>query len=268
VASTEVSLIVRARDAERTIGRCLELLRSQDVGGGRMELIVVDSGSLDRTAAIADEMGARVVPMVASEFTFGRALNVGAAQASGELLVAVSADAYVTDRGWLARLAAHFSDPAVACASGDRWSYDGQGLEGVVRQDAELARHHPGWGYSNSAGGFRADLWRSRGFREDLPGCEDREWGLHWLDQGYVCMIDAALSVAHDHTHDPVSAIYRRARREAEGMAMFADPPVGALLREWWSPDPYYDSRLRALLSHRRAARLLGGYVGGRRAGR
>jgi rhamnosyltransferase len=268
VTPTDVSFIVRARDAERTIGRCLDLLRAQDADGIEAELIVVDSGSADRTTAIAGESGARVVQIPATEFTFGRALNVGAAQASGRLLVAVSADAFVTDRGWLRRLAAHFSDPAVACASGDRWSYDGTRLEGVVRLNAKLAREYPAWGYSNSAGGFRAELWRRRGFREDLPGCEDREWALHWLDQGQVCVIDAALSVAHDHTHDPVSAIYRRARREAEGMAMFAQAPVGALMREWWSPDPYYDSRLRALLSHRRAARLLGAYVGGRRAGR
>ena len=38
------------------------------------------------------------------------------------------------------------------------------------------AAGYPRWGYSNAAGAFRAELWRERHFREDLPGAEDKEW--------------------------------------------------------------------------------------------
>ena len=236
------------------------------MGGLGVETIVIDSGSNDRTAALAEAAGARVVSMPAHEFTFGRALNLGASEARGDLLVALSADAFVTDQGWLCRLAAHFGDDRVACASGDSWSHDALPLRRIVRQDANLARRSPRWGYSNAAGAFRAELWRARPFREDLPGCEDQEWALHWLERGYVCVIDPALVVEHDHTHDPLPRIYRRARREAEGFAMFSGEEPTGLIREWFSPDPYYGSRLKALVSHRRAARLLGAYAGRRRA--
>ncbi len=267
----ELSVIVRARDEEASIGRCLELLGRQRTGPRAVEVIVVDSGSRDRTAAIARAAGARVMTIAPAEFSFGRALNVGAADARGELLVALSADAFARDETWLERLSEPFADPRVACASGDRYGPDGAPLRERVEQDIVLARAHPGWGYSNGAGAFRAELWRERPFREDLPGCEDLEWSRHWLERDRRCVVDPALVVDHDHTHDSLPAIYRRARREAEGLATFADGAAGperGLLSEWWSDRRFYRSPLRARLSHRRAARLLGEHAGRRRARR
>ncbi|MDQ6745701.1 MAG: hypothetical protein M3Z27_06785, partial [Actinomycetota bacterium] len=117
-------------------------------------------------------------------------------------------------------------------------------------------------------GAFRAELWRQRPFRADLPACEDKEWSWHWLREGYVCVVDSAMVAEHDHTHDRPLGIYRRARREAEALARLADPaPYGPrqLLDEWWSDLRWYRSAARARLSHRRAARLLGAYAGRRR---
>jgi hypothetical protein len=143
----------------------------------------------------------------------------------------------------------------VACACGDRCGPDGERLDGAIAQDAALARRRPEWGYSNAAGAFRASLWRRRPFRADLPGCEDKEWALHWLDEGYRCVIDPSLAVNHDHTHDSVRAIYGRARREATAYAAFlpvGGPDsgraggIGRLAREWWSDTRWYDSAARA----------------------
>ena len=264
-----ISVIVRARDEAAGIGRCLELLAEQDTGGRAVEVIVVDSGSADRTVAISREHGARILSVAPGDFSFGGALNLGAANARGELLIALSAHAFPRDRGWLARLGEPFSDPLVACACGDRFGPDGAPLSARVEQDIAMARRHPGWGYSNGAGAFRASLWRQRPFRADLTGCEDREWAWFWLEHGYRCVVDPSLLVDHDHTHDSLPAIYRRARREAEGMATFLGGVAHerrGLVGEWWSDTRYYRSALRARLSHRRAARLLGERAGRRRA--
>ncbi len=267
----DVSVIVRARDEAVSIGRCLELVAGQQTDGAVVETIVVDNDSRDHTAAIAAGAGARVVNIPARRFTFGRSLNLGAANARGEILVALSAHAFLPDPGWLARAVARFADPRVACASGDRWGPNAEPLLEPIEQDIAGARRHPDWGYSNAAGAFRAELWRRRPFRADLPGREDQEWAHHWLEQGFVCLIDPALAVDHDHSHDPLPAIYRRARREAEALASYAElPPYRSreLVHDWWSDLRFYDSPLRARLSHRRAARLLGAYAGRRRANR
>jgi rhamnosyltransferase len=265
----EISVIIRARDEAAAIGRCLELLAGQRTGDRGVEVLVLDSGSRDGTPEIARRGGARVLGIPRGDFTFGGALNLGAANARGGLLVALSAHAFPHDEQWLARLAEPFTDPLVACVSGDRYGPGGEPLAERVEQDTALARANPRWGYSNGAGAFRASLWRKRPFRADLPGCEDREWAWYWLERGYLCVIDPSLVVDHDHTHDSLPSIYRRARREAEGLARFADGAADAergLFAEWWSDRRFYRSALRARLSHRRAARLLGERAGLRRA--
>jgi rhamnosyltransferase len=263
-----VSVIIRARDEEANLARCLPLLAAQR-GIADLQLVVVDSGSRDRTLALAGEQGATVIRIAPREFSFGGALNVGAQAARLPVLVALSADAFPPDRDWLTGLRSALEDETVACACGDRYDPEGAPLTRPIAQDAALARRRPEWGYGNGAGAFRADLWRRRPFRSDLPGCEDKEWAWHWLHQGYTCVVDPALAVEHDHSHDPLRAIFTRARREAKGYAAFIDPPPGPgripdLARDWWSDTRWYDSPLRARLSHRRAARLLGSYAGNR----
>jgi rhamnosyltransferase len=264
-----VSVIVRARNEAASLPRCLIGLGEQRINGSSHEVIVVDSGSTDATVEVALAHGARVVHLPATDFTFGGALNLGCANARGAVLVALSADAYPGDPGWLERLLEPLRDPSVACASGDRYGPSGDPLRARVDQDAALARRHPEWGYSNAAGAFRAELWRRRPFRIDLPGCEDKEWALHWLERKYVCAIDPAAVVEHSHAHDPVLSIYGRARREWEGLGAFIElSPYGPreLIGDWWGDLRWYPSPLRARLSHRRAARLLGTYAGRRRA--
>ena len=63
----QVSVVVRARDEEANIVRCLELLAAQRLDGPDPELIVVDNGSRDATAEIARGRGARVISLSRGE---------------------------------------------------------------------------------------------------------------------------------------------------------------------------------------------------------
>jgi glycosyltransferase involved in cell wall biosynthesis len=267
---TGVSVIIRVRDERANLERCLALLGAQrDVD---LEVVVVDAGSRDGTGDVARAYGAQLMGMDPGvPFSYGGALNLGAGQARHEVLVSLSAHAFARDDRWLARAAeALAADPGIACACGDAYGPDGAPLTAALDQDEALARKRPEWGYSNAAGAFRAQLWRQRPFASDLPACEDKEWALHWLGQGYTCRVDPALAVDHDHTHDSLRAIYARSRREAAAYAAFlgAGAPgpdgVGGLAREWWSDTRWYGSPSRARLSHRRAARLLGAHHGRR----
>jgi len=259
-----VSVVIRVRDEAAALGRLLRELSTQTAAH---EVVVVDSGSRDGSADASRAAGARVLEIPARAFTFGRALNLGAQACEAAAIVALSAHAYPRDPGWLERMAAALDDPVVACAFGPSHDWAGRPLTATVRQDAALARAHPLWGYSNGAGAFRAELWRDRGFREDLPGSEDREWALHALDTGRVCVLDPALAVDHDHAKDPLRAAFRRYAREARGDAAFLDlEPYGARAAavEWWTDQGWHRSRARARLDPPRAARLAGRWWGRR----
>ena len=263
-ARAGVSVIVRARDEAGALVGCLDALAAQ-VRVAPVQIIYVDLGSHDDSREIARTRGATVV--VLESFSFGAALNLGAQAAEQPVIAALSAHAGLPDHGWLARACATLADPGVACTSGDTYGPDGEPLIAAVRQGVALARRRPEWGYANGAGAFQADLWRERPFREDLPACEDKEWARYWLEHGYHCVIDPDLAVAHDHTHDPLRAIYARARREATAYAMFAGrgpQTLRGLAHDWWSDTRFYSEPWRARLSPRRTARLLGDHAGRR----
>jgi rhamnosyltransferase len=259
-----VRVVIRAKDEAARIGTTLARLNAQSIAD-RMEVVVVDSGSRDRTVAIAREAGARLIQIPAESFTYGGALNTGCEGATTPLVVALSGHAWPRDERWLERLLRPFSDERVACTCGYPKGPDGGPLAGRVSQDLELARLHPFWGYSNSAGAFRAELWRERPFRTDMPGTEDKEWALHWLERGWIVVLDPAFAVEHSHHDDGPLAAYRRARSVWRGFSMYLDlEPYGAadLVREWWTGLDGYPSHGRARAGWRRAAALAGKWRG------
>ena len=269
MSAPRVSVVVRSKDEERAIGATLAALSEQEVSG-EVEVIVVDSGSTDSTVAIARGFGIDPIEIPAESFTYGGSLNIGCARAEAPIIVALSAHAVPTDSGWLGRMLAAFEGDRVACACGYDNGPTGSPLTGRLEQDLELARSAPDWGYSNASGGFRAELWQRRRFREDMPGSEDKEWAWHWLEHDWRVLIDPALAVAHDHGQDPLVETYRRAHREHEGLAMFRPPSsegLGRTLAVWWGEREGRSSATRARLSPRRISRLLGVH-NGTRAGR
>jgi rhamnosyltransferase len=258
------SVIVRAKNEGRNIGRTLSLLDAQTVRD-RLEVIVVDSGSRDDTVAIARSAGAHIIEIPPESFTFGRALNIGCRAASAEVIIALSAHAYPVGRTWAERTVKTFADERVACVSARPTGPAGELLTAPRVADKEELRANPFWGYSNVSGAFRARLWRERGFREDMPGTEDKEWSFYWAERGFVTVIDPTLEVEHSHDDDTLRQIARRARREWEGFAMYlALPRYGAreLVREWWTKSDGCRSQLQARLSPQRLAHVIGKYQG------
>jgi rhamnosyltransferase len=267
----EVSVIVRTKDKADTVEATLRALDAQTV---RPEIVVVDSGSTDGTLEIARRLADRLVELPAAEFTFGRALNLGADAASAPVHAALSAHCLPADDRWAERISECHRDPRVVGTNGVRRLADGRRASEIHLQDYAAARANPWWGFSNHASSWRADVWRADPFREDLVASEDREWALRVLSRGErFIAFDPHNYVAALHRRSAgVRALYERHRVEAEGMASFAGFPAWtprSLLRDWWVDVPR-DDRPKAWhrISPYRLIGLAGTHVGLRAASR
>jgi glycosyltransferase involved in cell wall biosynthesis len=89
-----ISFIIPAYDEELLIGRTLCALNDAAQSLGEpFEIVVVDDGSADRTAAVARAHGARVISVNHRQIAATR--NAGAREATGELLCFIDADTIV-----------------------------------------------------------------------------------------------------------------------------------------------------------------------------
>jgi glycosyltransferase involved in cell wall biosynthesis len=111
-----VSVIVPVRNGERTIGDCLTSLVNLDYPAERLEILVVDNGSTDRTAEIA--RGYSVRYLREDQRGASRARNRGIEESTGEVLAFTDADCVAT-RGWLAEVVSEFEDPEVGGVAGE-----------------------------------------------------------------------------------------------------------------------------------------------------
>lgn len=92
----DISVIIPAHNEEKYIGRCIESIRAADSRySGKTELVVVCNRCSDRTAEIAESLGAVVV--FNDERCIARVRNAGIAAARGRIIVTIDADNRMTD---------------------------------------------------------------------------------------------------------------------------------------------------------------------------
>ncbi|MGZ6346927.1 MAG: glycosyltransferase family 2 protein [Anaerolineales bacterium] len=212
----QCSLVVRAFNEELHIRQLLEGVRRQTVPD--VEVILVDSGSTDGTAAIAAQCGATVLRIPPEEFTFGRSLNLGLEAATCDLVAVASAHVYPVYPDWLERLLAPFSDPKVALAYGkQRGDKNSKFSEQQIfsrwyRQESVLCQRHPFCNNANSA--LRRSVWKSHPYDETLTGLEDLAWAKWAFEQDHSISYVAEAEVIHVHSETPRSVL-NRYRREA-----------------------------------------------------
>jgi GT2 family glycosyltransferase len=89
-----VSVVIPTRNEEQTIAACLGAVLAQDYPAGRMEVLVVDGRSTDRTRAIVAELAAtdphaRVQLLENPHRIASTALNIGIRAARGEIIARV-----------------------------------------------------------------------------------------------------------------------------------------------------------------------------------
>lgn len=119
-----ISVIIPTRNEEAAIGQVLLNLR-QTSSRERIEIIVVDSSSSDRTVEIAQKSADKVLKSNQSQRAFQ--MHQGALAASGEILLFLHADTRLPDN-WQDEFCEAWSEPNKPAATAFRLDFDSSKL--------------------------------------------------------------------------------------------------------------------------------------------
>ena len=212
-----LSLIIRCFNEEKHIGRLLCGIQEQEFCGNK-ETIIVDSGSTDNTLLIASEFPVRIVKIAPSDFSFGRALNLGITHANGDIVVVASAHVYPVYRDWLEKLVRPFKNSQTALSYGKQRGNkitkfsEHRVFEQWFPDESNLDQNHPFCNNANSA--IRRKVWEDFSYDEELTGLEDLKWAKEIMLRGYRVSYVADAEVVHVHKETSVQT-FNRYMREA-----------------------------------------------------
>ena len=164
----KVSIIVRTKNEERWIDKCLAAIAEQQ--HKNHEVIVVDNDSTDATVAKAKAFAVKLVNI--SQFRPGEALNIGIRASTGDVIVCLSAHCIPTGPDWLGNLITPLADANVAGVYGRQEPlpfsdpHDKRDLLTVFGLDRKEQQRDPFFHNANSA--ILRSTWEKFPFDEEV----------------------------------------------------------------------------------------------------
>lgn len=216
-----VSVIIPTLNGSHELLKLLPTLLAQK-GFQDIELIVVDSGSLDDTVDIAREYGATVITISPKEFTHSGSRNLGANNATQEVLLFITQDALPTSDTWLHSLYTFQRANGLAAVSCmevpkidadlfsrvENWHHyhvilDLDGSDRVLSrpQSTDPASLRRSAQLSNVSCLIPKEIFFRYRFR--LEYAEDLDLGLRLINDGHRLGLLSSTKVIHSHTRPP-----------------------------------------------------------------
>lgn len=211
-----ISTVIRTYNEAEFIGRLIQSLRNQQGCGLDLEIVVVDSGSVDTTLDILKNLNVKVIKIAKSEFNYSKALNLGIDQINGELIVILSAHSIPFTSHWLEKMVRHFEDENTAgvyCRQiprPDTNLLESMRIEKTFGEDSKvfISDNYEFPTFSNAASCVRRRAWERHKFI-NLAAAEDREWSKWAIENGYRIIYDAEAKVYHCHNESCRKAAQR-----------------------------------------------------------
>ncbi|NDY58657.1 glycosyltransferase [Desulfovibrio sulfodismutans] len=201
------SVVIPALNAARHLPGCLAALHAQTMPAAAFEIIVVDDGSTDDTASVAQACGATC--LCQPHTGPGAARNRGARMAQGSILVFTDADCR-PEPDWLEAMVQALSARAGSSTAGAQGVYatDQQSLVARFAQSEfedryELMRRHPSIDLAATySAAYRRDVFlEAGGFDERFPRAdnEDTELSYRLSAKGHSLALAPGAVVRHQH---------------------------------------------------------------------
>lgn len=227
-----MSVLVAARNEEENIGTCVEALLAQDYPQDRVEIIIVDDASTDRTSAIVEhfqEIDPRVRMIQAGPNPEGlgpkkNAIRWGIRSCKGEILITTDADC-TPPKSWLTNMVSCFDKGIGAVAGPSILSANNSWLTGWLQLEnlgnIAIYAGSVGLGFPIGAQGanlaYRSQVWDALGFGESgktFSGdddlfvqriARDGRWKVHYS-------LESSATVPHRHHVTGKNAVSQKRR--------------------------------------------------------
>ena len=197
----KISIVIRTKNEERWILKCLEQIKKQTFRD--FEIILVDNNSTDQTVQKATIAGVKKI-FVIKNFLPGKALNLGIKKSLGEFIVCLSAHCIPTNKDWLKNLIKNFKlESNVAGVYGRQEPMefskdsDKRDLFLVFGLDRKVQIKDSFFHNANSI--IKKSIWEKIKFDEKITNIEDRLWGEKIIQSGYKIIYEPSASVFHHH---------------------------------------------------------------------
>ena len=205
-----VTVVVPVRNGELTIQSLLESLQRLDYDRNKVEVIVVDGNSTDKTREIVKKYPVKLV--VEKRKGLNLARNTGIKCSKGEIVAFTDSDCIVPPN-WITKIVENFKDPKVSCVGGSAKALDSDFISqyadnSIVRlmpfftKREELEKVKPFFRHPAGCNmAFRRKVAEEVGyFDENIQyGFDEVEFADRVCRAGYKMVLDPDVLVWHKH---------------------------------------------------------------------
>jgi glycosyltransferase involved in cell wall biosynthesis len=131
----KISILIPTLNAEGVLEDCLKSIEKQGYPKDRVEIIIADGGSTDKTLEIAEKYGARVFKNKLKTGESGK--KVALANASGKFCALVDSDNILPTKNWLEEMVAPLTENPEALGS-EPWEYTWRKKDGFITRYCAL----------------------------------------------------------------------------------------------------------------------------------
>lgn len=214
----DISIVIRTLNEAKHLGELLDSIKHQETQNLDVEVILVDSGSTDKTLDIAQKHGCNIIHITREKFSFGKSLNLGIEGAKGEIIVMISGHCVPTAVTWLQALCQPLIKDEVEYAYGKQQG----GAESHYSECCIFSKYYPeqsqipqnGFYCNNANSAIKRSAWEKYKFDEELTGLEDMALAKLLVSVGKKVGYVAQASVFHYH-NETWSGIRTRFERES-----------------------------------------------------